>query len=71
MKTLFKQLPHWRHINKELGRLSAKNDELVEGFNEQTTELESVLKAMGKKPTTNNLVLDLAIAIAELQTKGK
>ena len=59
------------HLNKELGRLSAKNDELIREFNEQTAELEGVLRAMGKKPFTNNLVLDLAIAIAELQTKGK
>ena len=58
-------------LNKELGHLSAKNDWLIEGFNEQTAELEGVLKAMGKKPFTKNLVLDLAIAIAELQTRGK
>ena len=59
------------HLNKELGRLSAKNDWLVEGFNEQTAALEGLLKALGKKPSTKNLVLDLAIAITELQTKGK
>ena len=58
-------------LNKELGRLSAKNDWLIESFNEQTAELEGVLKALGKKPSTKNLVLDLAIAIAELQTRGK
>ena len=58
-------------LNKELGRLSAQNDRLIESFNEQTTELEGVLKALGKKPSFKNLVLDLAIAIAELQTKGK
>ena len=58
-------------LNKELGRLYAKNECLVEGFNEQTAELEGVLKAMGKKPSFKNLVLDLAIAIAELQTRGK
>ena len=60
-----------KQLNKELGHLSAKNDELIREFNEQTAELESLLKAMGKKPFTNNVVLDLAIAIAELQTKGK
>ena len=59
-----------KQLNKELGHLSAKNDELIREFNEQTAELESLLKAMGKKPFTNNLVLDLAIAITELQTKG-
>ena len=32
--------------------------------------LEQLLKALNKKPTTNNLVLDLAIAITELQAKG-
>ena len=58
-------------LNKELGHLSAKNDWLIEGFNEQTAELEGVLRAMGKKPSFKNLVLDLAIAIAELQTRGK
>ena len=58
-------------LNKELGHLYAKNDELIESFNEQTAELESLLKALGKKPFTKNLVLDLAIAIAELQTRGK
>ena len=60
-----------KQLNKELGHLSAKNDQLIREFNEQTVELESLLKAMGKKPFTNNVVLDLAIAIAELQTKGK
>ena len=60
-----------KQLNKELGHLSAKNDELIREFNEQTAKLESLLKAMGKKPFTNNVVLDLAIAIAELQTKGK
>ena len=59
------------HLNKELGRLSAKNDWLTESFNEQTAELEGVLRALNKKPFTKNLVLDLAIAIAELQTRGK
>ena len=59
------------HLNKELGRLSAKNGELIREFNEQTAELEGVLRAMGKKPSFKNLVLDLAIAIAELQTRGK
>ena len=59
------------HLNKKLGRLSAKNEWLTESYNEQTAELEGVLRAMGKKPFTKNLVLDLAIAIAELQTKGK
>ena len=60
-----------KQLNQKLGHLSAKNDELIREFNEQTAELEGVLKAMGKKPFTNNLVLDLAIAITELQTKGK
>ena len=60
-----------KQLNQKLGHLSAKNDELIREFNEQTAELEGVLRAMGKKPFTNNLVLDLAIAIAELQTKGK
>ena len=60
-----------KQLNKELGHLSAKNDKLIREFNEQTAELESLLRAMGKKPFTNNVVLDLAIAIAELQTKGK
>ena len=58
-------------LNEEYGHLLAKNDQLIHDFNEQTIALESLLKALGKKPTTNNLVLDLAIAIAELQTKGK
>lgn len=60
-----------KQLNKELGHLSAKNDELIREFNEQTDALESLLKALGKEPSTNNLVLDLAIAITELQTKGK
>ena len=60
-----------KQLNKKLGHLSAKNDELIREFTEQTAELEGVLRAMGKKPFTNNLVLDLAIAIAELQTRGK
>ena len=57
-------------LNKELGYLSAKNDQLIHDFNEQVIALESLLKALGRKPTTNNLVLDLAIAITELQAKG-
>ena len=57
-------------LNKELGHLSAKNDQLINGFNEQSMALEQLLKALNKKPTTNNLVLDLAIAITELQAKG-
>ena len=57
-------------LNEEYGHLLAKNDQLIHDFNEQTIALESLLKALGKKPTTNNLVLDLAIAIAELQAKG-
>ena len=60
-----------KQLNKELGHLSAKNDELIREFNEQTAALERLLKALGKEPSTNNLVLDLAIAITELQTKGK
>ena len=58
------------HLNEELGHLSAKNDQLIHDFNEQVIALESLLKALGRKPTTNNLVLDLAIAITELQAKG-
>ena len=58
-------------LNKELGHLSAKNDQLIYDFNEQSMALEQLLKALNKKPSTNNLVLDLAIAIAELQTRGK
>ena len=58
-------------LNKELGHLSAKNDQLIHDFNEQSMALEQLLKALNKKPFTKNLVLDLAIAIAELQTKGK
>ena len=57
-------------LNKEVGHLSAKNDQLIHDFNEQVIALESLLKALGRKPTTNNLVLDLAIAITELQAKG-
>lgn len=60
-----------KQLNKELGHLSAKNDQLINGFNEQSMALEQLLKALNKKPFTNNLVLDLAIAIAELQTRGK
>ena len=58
-------------LNKELGHLSAKNDQLIYDFNEQSMALEQLLKALNKKPSTKNLVLDLAIAIAELQTRGK
>ena len=58
-------------LNEEYGHLLAKNDQLIHDFNEQTIALESLLKALGKKPTTKNLVLDLAIAIAELQTRGR
>ena len=58
-------------LNKELGHLSAKNDQLIHDFNEQSIALEQLLKALNKKPSFKNLVLDLAIAIAELQTKGK
>ena len=58
-------------LNKELGHLSAKNDQLIHDFNEQSMALEQLLKALNKKPFTKNLVLDLAIAIAELQTRGK
>ena len=57
-------------LNKELGHLSAKNDQLIHDFNEQSMALEQLLKALNKKPTTNNLVLDLAIAITELQARG-
>ena len=57
-------------LSEELGHLSAKNDQLIHDFNEQVIALESLLKALGRKPTTNNLVLDLAIAITELQAKG-
>ena len=57
-------------LNEEYGHLLAKNDQLIHDFNEQTIALESLLKALGKKPTTKNLVLDLAIAITELQAKG-
>lgn len=57
-------------LNKELGHLSAKNDQLINDFNEQSMALEQLLKALNKKPTTNNLVLDLAIAITELQARG-
>ena len=58
------------HLKKELGHLSAKNDQLIHDLNKQVIALESLLKALGRKPTTNNLVLDLAIAITELQAKG-
>ena len=72
LKTVVDELQETNEqLRKEVGRLFAKNDWLVEGFNEQTAELVGVLKALGKKPSTKNLVLDLAIAIAELQTKGK
>ena len=57
-------------LNKELGHLSAKNDQLIHDLNEQVIALECLLKALGRKPITNNLVLDLAIAITELQAKG-
>ena len=59
-----------KQLNEELGHLSAKNDQLINGFNEQSMALEQLLKALNKKPFTNNLVLDLAIAITELQAKG-
>lgn len=59
-----------KQLNKELGHLSAKNDQLIHDFNEQSMALEQLLKALNKKPTTNNLVLDLAIAITELQARG-
>lgn len=58
-------------LNEELGHLSAKNDQLIHDFNEQVIALEGLLKALGRKSTTNNLVLDLAIAITELQAKGE
>ena len=57
-------------LNKELGRLSAKNDELIRGFNEQSMTLEDLLKTLGKKQTSQNVVLDLALAIIELQARG-
>ena len=71
MKLVFDQMKETNEqLNKELGHLSAKNDQLIHDFNEQVIALESLLKALGRKPTTNNLVLDLAIAITELQSKG-
>lgn len=57
-------------LNKELGHLSAKNDQLIHDFNEQVVALEGLLKSLGKKQTSQNVVLDLAIAIIELQAKG-
>lgn len=57
-------------LNKELGHLSAKNDQLIHDFNEQVIALEGLLKALGKKQTSQSVVLDLAIAIIELQAKG-
>lgn len=59
-----------KQLNKELGHLSAKNDELIEGFNEQTAALEQLLKVLGKKQISQNVVLDLALAIIELQARG-
>ena len=56
-------------LNKEIGHLLAKNDQLIRDFNAQVIALESLLKALGLKPNTNNLVLDLAIAIIELQAR--
>ena len=58
------------HLKKELGHLSAKNNQLIHDLNEQVIAFEGLLKALGRKPITNHLVIDLAIAIAELQTKG-
>ena len=58
-------------LNKELGHLSAKNDQLIHALNEQVIAFEGLLKALGRKPITNHLVIDLAIAITELQAKGK
>ena len=57
-------------LNKELGHLSAKNDQLIHDFNEQVIAFEGLLKALGSKPTTNNVVIDLALAIIELQAGG-
>ena len=57
-------------LNKKLGHLSAKNDQLIHDFNEQVVALEGLLKSLGKKQTSQNVVLDLAIAIIELQAKG-
>ena len=57
-------------LNKELGHLSAKNDQLIREFNEQSMALEGLLKTLGKKQSSQNIVLDLALAIIELQAKG-
>lgn len=57
-------------LNKELGHISAKNDQLIHDLNEQVIAFEGLLKALGRKPITNHLVIDLAIAITELQAKG-
>lgn len=57
-------------LNKEYGHLSAKNDQLIHDFNEQFFALEGLLKALGKKQISQNIVLDLALAIIELQAKG-
>ena len=57
-------------LNKELGHLSAKNDELIREFNEQSMALEDLLKTLGKKQTSQNVVLELALAIIELQARG-
>ena len=59
-----------KQLNKELGHLSAKNDELIHDFNEQSMALEGLLKTLGKKQSSQNVVLDLALAIIELQAKG-
>ena len=58
------------HLKKELGHLSAKNNQLIHDLNEQVIAFEGLLKALGRKPITNHLVIDLAIAITELQAKG-
>ena len=58
------------YLNKELGHLSAKNNQLIHDLNEQVIAFEGLLKALGRKPITNHLVIDLAIAITELQAKG-
>lgn len=63
-----KETNEW--LNKEYGHLSAKNDQLIHDFNEQVIALEGLLKALGKKQTSQNIVLDLALAIIELQAKG-
>ena len=60
-----------KQLNKKLGHFSAKNDQLIHDFNEQSLALEGLLKALGKKQTSQNIVLDLALAIIELQAKGK